>query len=100
MIPHQGQHDDLARRTYTLIFDAILHCESAEEQHRMTSLFLCQSGILCRFLDGPQAFEELMHQFREVEIGADWMQQALRMHGRLPRQPLPFPHELFHGKSS
>ncbi|HGX3311259.1 TPA: hypothetical protein ACNH8R_002284 [Pseudomonas aeruginosa] len=79
-VPPQGQNDDLALRTYSLIFDAILQCESAEEQRRMISLFLCQSGMLCRFLDGPQAFDDMVRKVRAVEIGPDWIQQVMRMH--------------------
>ncbi|EPO4283111.1 hypothetical protein QK360_00365 [Pseudomonas aeruginosa] len=78
--PREGQSDDLALRTYTLIFDAILQCESAEEQRRMISLFLCQSAMLCRFLDGPQAFDDLVRKVRAVEIGPDWVEQVMRMH--------------------
>ncbi|HCF3623449.1 TPA: hypothetical protein NID06_004901 [Pseudomonas aeruginosa] len=78
--PREGQSDDLAWRTYTLVFDAILQCESAEEQRRMISLFLCQAAILCRFLDGPQTFEDLVRKVRDVELGADWIEQVIHLH--------------------
>ncbi|HBN8564154.1 hypothetical protein ACM7D6_00365 [Pseudomonas aeruginosa] len=78
--PREGQSDDLALRTYTLIFDAILQCESAKEQRRMISLFLCQAAILCRFLDGPQTFEDLVRKIRDVDIGSDWLLQVMQMH--------------------
>ncbi|HEQ0196596.1 MULTISPECIES: hypothetical protein [Pseudomonas] len=72
--------EELALRTYSLVFDALLACSSAEEQRRMVNLFLCHSAIFCRLLGGPQAFEDVVGKIRAMKVGSDWLQQVMRMH--------------------
>ncbi|WP_025804396.1 hypothetical protein [Pseudomonas chlororaphis] len=74
------QDDELALRTYSLVFDTILQCSSAEEQRRMASFFLSHSAVLCRFLGHLEVFEDVMRKIRAVDIGPDWLRQVMQMH--------------------
>ncbi|HGN0502905.1 hypothetical protein ACV339_15950 [Pseudomonas aeruginosa] len=46
----------------------------------MIRLFLCQSAIIYRFLDGAEALDELMRKVLEVEIDSGWTRLPTNIH--------------------